>query len=371
AQLKFFDLSNPPSQMLVKGNARLAGLEKDLGLSNGQYQIALAVFFIGEVVMKIPSNVILHRFAPSKWISLIIFFWSIVTCFTATIQNFEDLIVTRVFLGITEAGLTPGIMYLLSMWYSPKKLATRFAIYYSGGVSAGAFGGLLAYAITGNLHGVAGLQGWRWLSIIEGFCGFIIALIAYFTLPDFPATSKFLTDQERIFLMSQLGDCPSSTKQCKSTKEFVRDGVIPTFKDWKVYYAMLIKAACGVAMNSIILFLPTLVHSMGFEVLNSQLMTAPPYLVAVFFSLSVALHSDKVGERPFHIVGPALVAILGFVLMGVSSSPGISYFATFLCSSGVWTIPPVVLTWIADIFSFSYEKRLVAHTVVLALANLS
>ncbi|CAG8465060.1 16277_t:CDS:2 [Acaulospora colombiana] len=303
------------------GNARLGGLEKDLGLSSGQYQIALAVFFIGEVVMKIPSNMVLHKFAPSKWIPFIMIVWSAVTCCMAVIQDYKDLIVTRVLLGITEAGLAPGIIYLLSMWYSPKELATRFAVYYSGGVSAGAFG--------------------------------------------------FLTDKERVYLMTQLGDDSMTTKQPVSTKEFTKNGIVLAFKDWKIYHTMLIKTICGITINSITLFLPTLLYSMGFDILKSQLLTVPPYLVAMCFSLLVALHSDKVGERPAHVIGPALLAILGFVLMSASLNRGVSYFATFLCSSGVWTMSPIMLTWVADIFPFPHEKRLIAQAMVLTLSNIS
>ncbi|RIA97251.1 major facilitator superfamily domain-containing protein, partial [Glomus cerebriforme] len=356
------------------GNARLAGLEKDLNLSDQQYQIVLALFFVGEVVMKIPSNLLLHKYTPSVWIPFTMFLWSIITCCMAAVKNFEELCVARLFLGLTEAGMLPGIMYLLSMWYNPEDLATRLTIFYSGGALAGAFGGFISFIVTGNLDEVFGLEGWRWLLLVEGTCSLFTSIVAYFLLPDFPSTAKFLTTHEKNIILNRLETDPNklyNNNDDRSSKEFSKDGIILTFSDWKTYYMMIMKAFSGIVLNSIALHLPTLINSMIFDTLKSQLLTVPPYIFACGFSLLMALHSDKMKERPIHLSISAIISLIGFIILGTSNNAVTSYLATFLCTSGMWSLSPILLTWVTDIFAFPQEKRLVTQAMVLTLSNLS
>ncbi|CAB4400327.1 unnamed protein product [Rhizophagus irregularis] len=355
------------------GNARLAGIEKDLKMNDQQFQIVLAMFFVGEVTMKIPSNLLLHKFTPSVWIPFIMFLWSITTCCMSVVENFEELCFTRLFLGLTEAGMLPGVMYLLSMWYNPEDLATRLTIFYCGGALAGAFGGFISFVVTGNMNGILGMEGWRWLLLIEGICSLFISIIAYFLLPDFPSRAKFLTTNERNLILNRL-ETPNNgsyENDNRSSKEFSKDGIILAFSDWKTYYMMIMKTFSGVVLNSIALHLPILINSMINDTLKSQILTVPPYIFACGFSLLMALHSDKTKERPIHLSIAAIISLIGFIILGTSNDIVVSYLATFLCTSGLWSLSPILLTWITDIFAFPKEKRLVAQAMVLTLSNLS
>ncbi|GBB97569.1 hypothetical protein RclHR1_03000012 [Rhizophagus clarus] len=354
------------------GNARLAGIEKDLNLNDQQFQIVLAMFFVGEVAMKIPSNLLLHKFTPSVWIPFIMLLWSITTCCMATVKNFEELCFTRLFLGLTEAGMLPGVMYLLSMWYSSEDLATRITIFYCGGALAGAFGGFISFIITGNMNGTFGIEGWRWLLLVEGICSLIISIIAYFLLPDFPSRAKFLTTQERNLILNRL-EIPNEPykEDNRSSEEYSKDGILLAFSDWKTYYMMIMKTFSGIVLNSIALHLPTIVNSMIDNTLQSQILTVPPYIFACGFSLLMALHSDKTKERPIHLSIAAIISSIGFIILGTSHNIIVSYLATVLCTSGLWSLSPILLTWVTDIFAFPQEKRLVAQAMVLTLSNLS
>jgi len=121
----------------------------------------------------------------------------------------------RFVLGVLEAGFAPGVAFFLSSWYKKHELAKRFAIYYTATAVSGAFSGLLAGVITDNLDGARGIDGWRWLLIIEGvassFAGEYLdaysvlrvpdlheACFTWFILPDWPATTKWLTEEERV-----------------------------------------------------------------------------------------------------------------------------------------------------------------------------
>lgn len=149
------------------GNARLFGLEEDLGLVGNQYQVAVAILFVPYVLVEIPSNLILKKFTPSRWISFITVGWGIASTLTGIVHNFTGLMICRVFLGLLEGGLFPGLTVYLTMFYTKKEIALRIGYLFVSSALAGACGGLLAYGI-GFMDGVAGQSGWRWIFIIEG-----------------------------------------------------------------------------------------------------------------------------------------------------------------------------------------------------------
>lgn len=147
------------------GNAKVAGMMTDLGLSSGQYSLAIIVFFISYIVFEIPSNLILARTRPSRYLPGIMVLWGAVACCTAAVQSYQALVAVRFVLGILEAGYPVGVSLLLSSWYKRDEQAKRFSIFYSAAVLSGAFGGIIAGAITGSLDGSHGIAGWRWLFV--------------------------------------------------------------------------------------------------------------------------------------------------------------------------------------------------------------
>ena len=140
-------------------------MNDDLGLSSDQYSLALVIFFISYVIFEIPSNLILSRTRPSIYIPTIMALWGAVTCCMALVRSAGALMAVRFVLGILEAGFAPGIMLILSSWYKKDEQAKRFTIFYSAAVLSGAFGGIIAGAITGSLNGARGYAGWQWLFV--------------------------------------------------------------------------------------------------------------------------------------------------------------------------------------------------------------
>lgn len=137
----------------------------DLRLTSNEYSMALVIFFISYVVFEIPSNLILAKTRPSIYLPTIMVLWGVVTCCMAAVQSYKALLIVRFILGLLEAGFAPGVMLLLSSWYKRAELAKRFSIFYSAAVLSGAFGGIVAGAITGSLHGARGMTGWQWLFV--------------------------------------------------------------------------------------------------------------------------------------------------------------------------------------------------------------
>lgn len=123
--------------------------------------------------------------------------WAVVSALTAVSKDFTGLLLTRFFLGVTEAPYYPGAVYLLSIFYTRKEVATRIAILYTGNILATAFAGLLAAGIFYGMDDLAGLAGWKWLFILQGAVTFVVAVAGFFLLPDFPSTTWWLTEDER------------------------------------------------------------------------------------------------------------------------------------------------------------------------------
>ena len=158
--LSFLDRSNV-------GNARIEGLPKDLHFTGNQYLTTLTIYFIGYVLFEVPCNIILKKTSPRAWLPTLTIAWGVVATLLGVTQNFGGFLAARFFLGMTESGLFPGVVFYLSMWYKRNEQHYRVALFFSAASLAGAFGGALAYGIA-KMKGVGGLAGWRWIFILVG-----------------------------------------------------------------------------------------------------------------------------------------------------------------------------------------------------------
>ncbi|PGG97669.1 hypothetical protein AJ79_09128 [Helicocarpus griseus UAMH5409] len=180
------------------GNAKLQNLERDLNLSPQQFAWCLTIFFFPYSLFEVPSNVMLKILKPSIWLTFIVFTWGVIMTVMGLVQNYSGLLGCRFFLGVFEAGLFPGCAFITTCWYTRFEVQYRVALFYTAASLSGAFSGLLAFAI-GNMEGIRGYSGWRWLFIIEGTGTCVIATICYFLIPDNPSTSRWLTREEHDF----------------------------------------------------------------------------------------------------------------------------------------------------------------------------
>ena len=177
-RLSFLDRTNI-------GNARLFGLETDLKMTGLDYNIALAVFFPTYVLAEVPSNMMIKRFSPALWITIIMFAWSVIVIGMGFVTSFGSLVAVRALLGLAEGGLFPGVSYYITLWYPRHECGLRLSLFFSAATAAGAFGGLLAAAI-GKMAGVAGRPGWSWIFIIEGIITIFFAFFAYWIIVNSP-----------------------------------------------------------------------------------------------------------------------------------------------------------------------------------------
>ncbi|KAI9366978.1 major facilitator superfamily domain-containing protein [Aspergillus egyptiacus] len=321
------------------GNARLANLEADLGMSGIDYNVALAIFFPFYVAAEIPSNIMMKRSRPAIWIPTIMLAWAVVCSLMGLVHNYAGLLAARAALGIAEGGLFPGVTFYITMWYKRHECGLRMAIFFSAATAAGAFGGLLARGIV-EMDGLGGKAGWAWIFIIEGLITFVVAMAAFAVMNDYPDTAKFLTEAEKNEVARRLREDRSSLAD-EFNMKFFWDAV----KDWKIWVHMFITVGVYTPLYSFSLFLPTIVSSLGYENEQAQLMTVPPYVVACVFCIGGGFMADRQGTRGLYMIGFNIVAIIGFIMLISTDNNGVKYAGTFFAASGIYPNVPQGVAW--------------------------
>lgn len=191
------------------GNARVLSRETGDSLAQvtnitpAQYSIVISLFSLAYGLFEVPSNWVMKRYVrPSIWLSMLLFGWSAFTLGFMGIQTYAQVIVLRFLIGAFEAGFFPAIVYLTTFWYRPEERTLRIAFVNSSATLAGAFGGCIAYGM-GKLNGTAGLEGFRWLFLVEGLISMLSCLPVLFFLPDFPHRS-WLSEDDAKFAQERL-----------------------------------------------------------------------------------------------------------------------------------------------------------------------
>ncbi|CAG8806584.1 25514_t:CDS:2 [Gigaspora margarita] len=248
------------------GNAKLANLERDIGLVGNEFNWSLSIFFIGYVVFEIPSNLILYKVRPSIWLPTIMIGWGITMSLMAFVKSYAALLVTRFLLGVFEAGLFPGLVYYVTIWYKRFEQSFRMGIIFSGSTIAGAFSGLLAYVIVSLTNDNSPLKGWQLIFLIDGLVTVIAAAIAYFYIADYPEKAKWLKKEERSLVIKRLKDDVGDTDYKKPRDHtFDKGYILECLKDWKVYMSMLMLLGADISIYSFSFFVPSIVNGFGFN----------------------------------------------------------------------------------------------------------
>ncbi|KAL1967461.1 hypothetical protein VTN77DRAFT_3246 [Rasamsonia byssochlamydoides] len=351
--------------------ARLAGLESDLKLTSVQYQTSVSILFVGYLLMQIPSNLFLNKMGkPAIYLPAAMTIWGIISTATAGVQSYGGLVAVRFFLGFVEAAYFPGCLYFLSAWYTRKELGLRTAMLYSGSLISGAFSGLVAAGITRNMDYTRGLRAWRWLFIIEGSITIAVAIASAFILPNFPRTTGWLTQEEKELAAWRLEEDIGEDDWVDSEHQSFLHGAKLAIMDIKTWILMLL-IFCIVSSGSVTNFFPTVVQTLNYGTIETLLLTAPPYVLAVITAFLNAWHADRTGERYFHITLPLYVSVAAFIIAAATTSVGPRYLSMMLMVPGVYTGYVVALGWISNTLPRPPAKRAAALAFINAVSNAS
>ena len=347
--LSFLDRSNI-------GNAKIAGLTKDLNLDDNQYEWLLTVFYITYILFEW-MTLCFKIFPPHIYISCCVCAWGVLASLQSLATSWAYLLVIRAFLGIGEAAFV-GIPIYLSFFFRREELAFRVGLFIAAAPLATTFASTLAWAIV-RFGDSTGIASWRLLFLVEGFPACLVAVWAWFWLPDAPNSSRWLNTRERkIATLRMRSEAAANTSSEKAgavsnlprhKRKFKWQEVISTLKDPKSYLTAGIFFSCNVAFSSMPVFLPTIVNAMGFSTLQSQALSAPPFLFAFAVVLVTAFISDRFKSRSVPMLFHTLLALSGYIWATVAGSfeagPIVRYLATFPICAGFFSAVTVVITW--------------------------
>ncbi|KAJ3857182.1 MFS general substrate transporter [Lentinula lateritia] len=360
--------------LVSRGNlatARLKGLQADLNLNDTQYATCISVLFAGYIFMQVPSTLVMNAIPkPRLFMATVVGLWGIISALTSLCDNFSDLVVCRFFLGFVEAAFYPSAVYYLSRWYTRKEVGFRIAFLNAGNMLAQGLGGLFAAGILGGMEDVKGIRGWRWLYIIEGSITVAFGLLLPFLLADYPPSTSWLSDRERVIaqgrLVTDVGIIDNPENDEKTGSGIMR-GVFMAISDIKVWALafMYFTYIMGLSFAS---YMPTITATLGFSTTITLLLTFPPWAFATVYALANSWHSDRTGDKFWHIAGAYGFAILGYIVALSANTVSGKYVSLFGMCMGYSGI--IILGWISTSIPRPPIKRAASIAFINAFANI-
>ena len=308
---------------------------------------------------------IIKRLKPARYLAGLCLCWGLVATFTAFVQNFAQLVACRLLLGLFEAGMFPGIMLFLTMFYNRQNIALRTAYFFATAAISGAAGGLVAYGV-GFMDGTGGWRAWRWVLLIVGIPTALTAFVVPFVLPNSPQEAKFLTEQDKRNLIALR---EAEIGQTKSAQELHWDDVKHGLKDWPTYAFAICQYCSNTMLYSFSVFLPTIISQIGtWSRAQSQALTIPVYTVGALTYIVMGRLSDVTQRRAYFAIGGTLVSMLGYILLIANRGSGLSFAGCFLVATGCYTAVGTPLAWVGS-NNPRYGKRALVSGLQLTIGN--
>jgi ACS family tartrate transporter-like MFS transporter len=320
-------------------------LQRDLGLSDWAYGLGAGLFFLGYFAFEIPSNLILERVGARLWIARIMIVWGLVSMGTMFVTGETSFYVARVLLGLAEAGFFPGMVLYLTYWIPKTDRARAGALFMTAAPVAMIVGAPVSAALLA-LDGWLGLRGWQWLFLIEGLPAVLLGIATLFFLTDRPEQAEWLAPEERAWLSGVMNRERAERAQHQHGSEL--RGLL-SGRVWLLSFAYFLNA---LVTYGVYLWLPRILRdASGFSGFTLSAITAVPFVAALVAMVLVGRHSDRTGERKWHVVACAATAAVGLVLAAWFQASVPLLVLSFTLSqigqrsvmSVFWAIPPIFL----------------------------
>jgi ACS family tartrate transporter-like MFS transporter len=290
-------------------------MNRDLHFSASSYGLGAGLFFLSYAACEIPSNLLLYRFGARRWIARIMFTWGFLAMGMMFVKTPLEFYAVRFLLGMAEAGFFPGVVYYLSQWFPANVRARTVSRFYVALPLSSVFMGGLAGALL-NLQGRLSLAGWQWLFLAEGLPAVILSVIFLAYLPNTPAEAKWLTAEERDWLVERLRADNSTIGERHS------EGALRAILNPRVWLLGIYLLCIYIGFYAFSFSAPVLIQqATGLSNTNVGFAIA---LMGVLGALGLVLngqHSDRAGERYLHLVVPCLLIATAFVVGGLTVAP--------------------------------------------------
>jgi ACS family tartrate transporter-like MFS transporter len=315
-----------------------------IGINPATFGLGAGVFFLGYMLLEIPSNMIMARVGARFWLSRIMIAWGLVSAGMSLVSGPSSFLALRFLLGVAEAGFLPGIMLYASYWVSTRELGVFNSLMLLMIPIASSATALVSGMIL-HLDGWLGFAGWQWIFILEALPAVLLGLLGLIYLPNRPRDARWLSNAE------------------KTQVELWADGTVPhAAHHWGAEVMMALR-------NRDMWILALAYFAMNFA-LGAQpwlpLLLAPFHLSGIVLGGALAIanacaagamlvwgrRSDRRGDRRGHLVLAAVLSAAGWILCGnAETSLGLILLGTTLALVGLyaalvvfWTIPTVFLS---------------------------
>ncbi|KAJ3298672.1 hypothetical protein HDU79_008165 [Rhizoclosmatium sp. JEL0117] len=357
-------------------NAVSGGLPKHLGFGYSTYNNGTSLYSVLFAIAAFFGSILAKRYGPHRVIPAMVLSWGLVTLGHAFVRNEAEYYVIRALIAITEGGVIPATLVYLGSWYRKNELATRLSWFWGVQSLASAVSGLMASGLL-QMEGIAGLNGWRWLFIVDGVITIVSAFLFWGALPSSPFHTKegflnfggWLNERQ-----SHIGVTRVVRDDLLKLQYNIKVGwkdVWETLTDCKVWGHLII-TLIGLSYNtSYGKYLPIIINSFGFNVYVSNALTAPNAIFGCITMIALARHSDKTGIRGWYGVFANCWVLIGFALLEFlpdNSPMGVLYFVTFLIS-GAPSVHPLNIAWMTE-NTAPIGKRTVASGLIIGFANI-
>ena len=295
-------------------NVSFAGLTMrgDIGMSAGTFGFAVGMFYWGYFIFEVPSNVILEKVGARIWIARIMITWGIFAGATAMVTGSTSFAVVRFLLGVAEAGFFPGIILYFTYWFPSHHHARIVSGFLVGLPVAVAVGAPISTGLLG-LDGLFGLKGWQVMYIAEAIPTVVIGVLTYFVLTDRPEQAKFLTEEERNWLVTKIA---AERRATEAVRKFTLWEALynPKVLLLALNYIGIVTASLGM-----LIFIPQMIKSLGnYSNMTVGWLTMIPYLCGAIAMVVWGRISDRMNERRWNLFIGCVFSTVGLVIAGLT-----------------------------------------------------
>jgi MFS transporter, ACS family, tartrate transporter len=321
-------------------NIGFAGLRmnNDLGFGPTVFGIGASIFFVGYMILEVPSNLMLHWVGARIWLSRILISWGAVAACMAFTSNTWSFYLLRFGLGVAEAGFMPGVVLYFTYWFPARYRARAIAGYIIAGSFSAVLGGPISTIVMTYSDGMAGLHGWQWMFIVEGVPTMLLGLFTLYYLTDRPANAAWLTPAQCAWLEGEL------EAEAAEIERHGRHELMDAVSDSRVWLLAALFGCALVGIYGMLMWLPQIIKSLGkLSDIQVGLLSSVPPLLGVVGTLVASRSSDRSGDRKMHIAALYTLGAVGMLASAFAPSPVWAYVC--LCIAGLGINSTNALFW--------------------------
>ncbi|MBN3724613.1 MFS transporter [Burkholderia sp. Ac-20379] len=319
-------------------------MKTDLGFTASTLGFGAGIFFWGYFMFEVPSNIVLHKVGARIWIARVMVTWGLISAAMAFVTGPVSFYVIRFLLGAAEAGFFPGIILYLNYWFPARRRAGVTALFMAAAPISTAIGSPISAALL-QMQGVMGLAGWQWLFVVEAVPALVLGVMVFFFMTDRPEQATWLRDDERAWLVATLRE--EAASRTGGGAHSIWSGLANP----RVLALALIYFGTSAGLYTLGIWSPQIIKQLGVSSLTVGFLNAVPPVISVIAMVLWSRHSDRTGERTWHVVLACVAAAIGLIVAAAANSAVGLIAALTLVNVGIscakpplWSMPTMFLS---------------------------